>query len=83
MICAIIKNDSKEPTIFSHKRIGKTGRIISVYRFRTMVSNAEDLIEKLLEHQKKGLMIARRNTYLDIKLIFKTISVVIQIRGAK
>ncbi|MFX0548416.1 sugar transferase [Hathewaya histolytica] len=56
IICAIIKNDSKGPAIFSHKRIGKAGKIINVCKFRTMVPNAEDLIEKLPENQKKEFL---------------------------
>ncbi|MFX0548404.1 sugar transferase [Hathewaya histolytica] len=174
IMCTFIRIDSHGPIFFSHKRIGKGGKIINVYKFRTMVPNAEDLIEKLPEKQKKEFLenfkleddpritsigkflrkssldelpqlfnilignmsivgprpivekelvkygenaikllsvkpgltgmwqangrsdttyeervkldmtyIDRRNTYLDIKLIFKTISVVIHRRGAK
>jgi len=48
-----IKLDSSGPIIFGHKRLGKNGKIIKVYKFRTMVSNAEELLKKLTPEQKK------------------------------
>lgn len=48
-----IKLDSKGPIIFAHKRLGYNGTIIKVYKFRTMVTNAQELLEKLTPEQKK------------------------------
>lgn len=43
MIIAIsIKLDSKGSVIFKQKRLGKNGEIFLIYKFRTMVENAED-----------------------------------------
>ncbi|WP_138211333.1 sugar transferase [Hathewaya histolytica] len=56
IISVLIKINSRGAIFFSHKRIGRAGKIINVYKFRTMVPNAEDLIEKLPEHQKKEFM---------------------------
>ena len=49
----IIKIDSKGPVFFVHKRIGKDGKEIGIYKFRTMVDNAEDLIKEFTEEQQK------------------------------
>jgi lipopolysaccharide/colanic/teichoic acid biosynthesis glycosyltransferase len=52
IIAILIKLDSKGPILFSHKRLGQGGKIIKVYKFRTMVSNAEDLLKKMTPEQK-------------------------------
>lgn len=36
-----IKLDSKGPVIYSHERIGKNGKPFTIYKFRTMIDNAE------------------------------------------
>lgn len=51
VIMLAIKLDSKGPVIFKHKRIGKNGKEIYIYKFRTMVDNAEDLIKKFTPEQ--------------------------------
>ncbi|MBD3842778.1 MAG: sugar transferase [Campylobacterales bacterium] len=38
------------PVIFAHKRIGKGGKFFRVYKFRTMVANAEQILEDWLEN---------------------------------
>lgn len=43
IIAILIKVDSKGNIIFKHKRIGLNGRAIYVYKFRTMVENADKL----------------------------------------
>ena len=53
VLAIIIKIDSKGRIIFKHKRIGQKGKIIYMYKFRTMVENAEDLIQKFTPEQKK------------------------------
>ena len=53
IIAMIIKFDSKGPVFFVHKRIGKDGKEIGIYKFRTMVDNAEDLIKEFTEEQQK------------------------------
>lgn len=51
IIAIAIKIDSKGPVIFKHKRIGKNGKVIGLYKFRSMVDNAEDLIKKFTPEQ--------------------------------
>ena len=53
IIALAIKLDSKGPVFFKHTRIGKDGKIIKIYKFRTMVENAEDLIKKFTPEQMK------------------------------
>lgn len=51
IIAIAIKLDSKGPAFFAHTRIGKNGKIIHMYKFRTMVQNAEDMIKDFNEEQ--------------------------------
>lgn len=48
-----IKMDSRGPVFFAHNRIGKNGKPIHIYKFRTMVPNAETMIEQFNEEQMK------------------------------
>ncbi|WP_345795605.1 sugar transferase [Clostridium folliculivorans] len=52
-----VKLDSKGPAIFGHKRIGKNGRTIKVYKFRSMVRNADEVFENFTPEQKKEFQI--------------------------
>ena len=47
IIAIIIKTTSKGPAFFSQKRVGKNGKEFDMYKFRSMVVNAEELKEKL------------------------------------
>jgi lipopolysaccharide/colanic/teichoic acid biosynthesis glycosyltransferase len=48
-----IKLDSKGPVFFKHKRVGKNGKEMYIYKFRTMVKNAEELIKDFSEEELK------------------------------
>ncbi|GAA0486584.1 sugar transferase [Salinibacillus aidingensis] len=53
MVSLLIKiEDSKGPVIFKQKRIGKDETSFYMYKFRSMVSNAEELKEKLIEQNE-------------------------------
>lgn len=41
IIAIAIKIDSKGPVVFKQKRLGKNGKVFNMYKFRTMVVNAE------------------------------------------
>jgi Undecaprenyl-phosphate galactose phosphotransferase WbaP len=48
-VCAVlIKLDSPGPVFYKHKRIGKDNKDLYVWKFRTMVENAEEVLEKTL-----------------------------------
>lgn len=53
IIALAIKLESKGPVFFKHTRIGKDGKIIKIYKFRSMVENAEDMIKDFTPEQMK------------------------------
>lgn len=53
IISIAIKLESKGPVFFKHTRIGKNGKIIKLYKFRSMVVNAEELIKSFTPEQMK------------------------------
>lgn len=48
----VIKMESKGPIIFSQKRVGLNGVEFDIYKFRSMVVNAEELKKKLAKHNE-------------------------------
>lgn len=58
----IIKLDSKGPILYSQPRVGKNGRIFKCYKFRSMVTNADELKQKLAsKNEMQGLMFKMEN----------------------
>lgn len=53
IISLAIKLESNGPVFFKHTRVGKDGKTIQIYKFRSMVDNAEDLIKKFTPEQMK------------------------------
>lgn len=47
ILCAVIAADTKGAPIYSHERAGRYGRPIRLYKFRSMVADADD-VEKYL-----------------------------------
>lgn len=57
IIAIAIKMDSKGPIFFKQDRVGKDERIFSMYKFRSMVVNAEELKKSLeKENEMSGPM---------------------------
>ena len=57
IIAIAIKMDSKGPIFFKQDRVGKDERIFSIYKFRSMVVNAEELKKSLeKENEMSGPM---------------------------
>ena len=52
LIVLWIRSDSSGPAIFKQTRIGQRGRSYTIYKFRTMVQNAEVLMKDKLEKVK-------------------------------
>ena len=49
---AIKMEDPKGSIIFAQQRCGKDNKLFPMYKFRSMVSNAEELLEELMEHNE-------------------------------
>lgn len=49
LIALVIKLGSPGPVLFAQDRVGKGGRQFRLFKFRTMVTEAEDLMAELLE----------------------------------
>lgn len=49
LITVLIKLDSKGPAIYSQQRIGRGGQVFKAYKFRTMVQNADQMLERYLD----------------------------------
>jgi Undecaprenyl-phosphate galactose phosphotransferase WbaP len=49
LIVLLIKLSSPGPVLYRHKRIGQNGREFFVYKFRSMVANADEKLKAVLE----------------------------------
>lgn len=49
-----IKNKDFGPIFYSQKRIGKDGKLFKMYKFRTMVKDADKKLEELLEKDERA-----------------------------
>ncbi|WP_268578328.1 sugar transferase [Priestia megaterium] len=63
LVAVCIKLEDKNgPVFFSQTRVGKNQSEFTMYKFRSMVSNAEDLLENLLEqNETTGAMFKMKN----------------------
>lgn len=52
IVGTLIKLESKGPIIFAQRRVGLNGKEFKMYKLRSMVANAEDLKEKLVEQNE-------------------------------
>src|SRR3712207_4875785 len=46
-VAVLIRLDSKGPVLFRQQRLGRGGRPFAMWKFRTMVVNAEDFVGEL------------------------------------
>lgn len=54
LIAILIKISSEGPVIYSSKRVGKDGREFDFYKFRTMVADADKMLDELKEKNEAG-----------------------------
>lgn len=59
LIALLIRLDSPGPAVFTQKRVGQYHRIFTMYKFRTMVENAEQLAEQVAE-RRDGVVIHKK-----------------------
>lgn len=59
LIALLIRLDSPGPAVFTQKRVGQYHRIFTMYKFRTMVENAEQLAEQVAE-RRDGVVIYKK-----------------------
>ncbi len=53
IVLIAIKLDSKGKAIYKHKRIGKNGKYIYLYKFRTMYINSKEMLEEILKDPER------------------------------
>ena len=52
IVSIMIKADSKGPVFFLQKRIGLNGKMFKLYKFRSMVPNADEMLKELLKQKE-------------------------------
>jgi len=61
-VAIAIKLDSKGPVLFKQKRVGRNGRVFSIYKFRSMYMDAEARKKELeSQNEMSGLMFKMEN----------------------
>jgi exopolysaccharide biosynthesis polyprenyl glycosylphosphotransferase len=56
----LIKLDSQGPVFYRQKRVGENGRIFHMYKFRTMVPEADQLLSQITEINSQGQLLFKR-----------------------
>ena len=54
MIAILIKLDSRGPILYCAQRAGRKGKLFRCYKFRTMVSNADELKKRLRQNNERA-----------------------------
>ena len=70
IIAILIKSSSKGPIFFVQERLGHRGKVFKIYKFRTMVVNAEHIGTGIMINEKSDPRITKigrflRSTSLD------------------
>ncbi len=60
IIAIAIKLDSPGPAILKQDRVGENGRIFKVYKFRSMVQDADKMMDKVVQRTEDGKIIHKR-----------------------
>jgi lipopolysaccharide/colanic/teichoic acid biosynthesis glycosyltransferase len=53
IIACMIKLDDNGPVLYVSRRVGKNGKMIKFYKFRTMVANADEIKKELLRYNER------------------------------
>lgn len=54
LYCVKIVDKDKGPLFFTQERIGKNGKLFKMFKFRTMVVGADDVLKELLENDEQA-----------------------------
>ncbi len=73
VIAVLIQRDSPGPVIFRQRRAGENGRIFTLYKFRSMVENAEDLRHLVQQADAQGRRIHKSQHDPRVTRIGKTL----------
>jgi exopolysaccharide biosynthesis polyprenyl glycosylphosphotransferase len=57
LIALIIKIDSPGPALFIQRRVGENGRLFWMYKFRSMVNDADQRLAEVIRHDENGNII--------------------------
>jgi len=61
VVALAVKLDSPGPVLFRQPRVGENGRLFTMYKFRSMVANAEALQEQVNEVHSDGRIIHKKS----------------------
>jgi len=57
VIAIAIKLDSPGPILFTQIRVGENGKLFKMYKFRSMVANADDKLKNMIKYDEEGHII--------------------------
>lgn len=60
IVAIAIKLDSPGPVILRQERVGENGRLFNVYKFRSMVDNADRMLDQVIQETEDGTIIHKR-----------------------
>lgn len=62
IIAIAVKSDSSGPLFYQQKRVGKKGKVFTLYKFRTMIEGADKFLDILLPmNERTGLLFKMAN----------------------
>ena len=60
VVAIAIKLDSPGPAILRQERVGENGRLFRVYKFRSMVQDADKLLAEVIQENEQGQIVHKR-----------------------